>query len=281
MKHIFALFGMAGLAVLLFSSTAQAQQGNDAKETKKTRHIKLAKIENGKKMELDTIVSGDAVFVWKGDTIGGKEISHSGLNKMKHMKVIVDGDENDENVIIYHKKHGKSGDPMMLHLESGDDEAFGEQVGDSIQKRIIIRKRMKDGDEDRVIYLNGPDMNHFPPMPPMPPMPHMKMMKGQHAGRIIDLNDPNIISYKKKSMKGGREKIEIIRNKPEGPENMSFDFNFDDQIMPPPPPPPPAPESIREYNDGNQKMKVTEKDVKVDGKAGKEIKVEVESKENK
>ena len=167
----------------------------------------------------------------------------------------------------------------MMHMESGDDEEMlNEQSGDSVQKRIIIHKMMKDGDEDQVIYLNGPDMKHFPPMPPMP---HMKMMKEQHAGRIIDLNDPNIISYKKKSMKGGREKIEIIRNKSEGSENMSFDFNFDDQLVPPPPPPPPAPEMIREYNDGNQKMKVTEKDVKVDGKAGKEIKVEVESKENK
>ena len=61
---------------------------------------------------------------------------------------------------------------------------------------------------------------------------------------------------------------------------MSFDFNFDNQLMPPPPPPP-APEMIREFNDGDQNIKVIEKKVKVDGKEGKEIKVEVKSKENK
>lgn len=286
MKHTLAIFGMAGLAAMLFSSTALAQKGNEVKETKKTRHIKLAKIENGKKMELDTVITGDDVFVWKGDTIGGKDmgehLSSSDVGKMKHMEVMVDGDENDENVMIYHKKHGKSGDPMMIHMESGDDEEmFNEQVVDSVQKRIIIRKRLKDGAEDQFIYLNEPNMKQFPPIPPLPPMPHSKMLRGGQHGRVINLNDPNIISYKKKELSGGREKIEIVRKKSEGPENMSFDFQFDDQLMPPPPPPPPAPEMTREFNDDNQKMKVTEKDVKVNGKDGKEIKVEVETKENK
>lgn len=281
MKHTLALFGLAGLVTLLFPSLGFGQKGDEAKETPKTRHIKMTKIENGKKMELDTVVTGNEVFVWKDDTIGGnefgKQISPSGFDKMKHIKVVVDGDENNEKVMIYHIKKGKSGKPVILHMESGDDddEMTNEQVGDSVQKRIIIRKRTKDGNEDQMICLDGPDMKHFPPMPPMP---HMGM-KGQHTGRIIDLNDPNIISYRKKSMRGDREKIEIIRKKSEGPENMNFNFSFDDNSEAPVPPE--APEFIREFNDDNQRTKIIEKDVKVDGKDGKEIKVEVESKENK
>jgi hypothetical protein len=34
------------------------------------------------------------------------------------------------------------------------------------------------------------------------------------SGNVIDLSDPGIISYKKKKMSGGREKITIIRNEP-------------------------------------------------------------------
>lgn len=282
MKHTLALFGLAGLVTLLFSSSVFGQKGDEAKETPKTRHIKMTKIENGKKMELDTVVTGNEVFVWKDDTIGGDELGKhfgpSGFDKMKHIKVVVDGDENNEKVMIYHIKKGKSGKPVILHMESGDDdddEMTNEQVGDSVQKRIVIRKRTKDGNEDQMICLDGPDMKHFPPMPPMP---HMGM-KGQHTGRIIDLNDPNIISYRKKSMRGDREKIEIIRKKSEGPENMNFNFSFDDNSEAPVPTE--APEFIREFNDDNQRTKIIEKDVKVDGKDVKEIKVEVESKENK
>jgi hypothetical protein len=57
---------------------------------------------------------------------------------------------------------------------------------------------------------------------------------------------------------------------------MSFDFNFDDDLMAPE-----TPEHIREFDHDNQNMKITEKEIKVDGKNGKQIKVEVQSEENK
>lgn len=69
MKNTFALLGM-GLAAFLLSSPAIAQ---NTKETKETRHIKMTKIENGKKMELDTVLTGNDVFIWNGDTIGPAE----------------------------------------------------------------------------------------------------------------------------------------------------------------------------------------------------------------
>ncbi|MDO8929777.1 MAG: hypothetical protein Q7W54_12425 [Bacteroidota bacterium] len=218
MKNTFALLGM-GLAAFLLSSPAIAQK---TKETKETRHIKMTKIENGKKMELDTVLTGNDVFIWNGDTIGPavhiKRFSPSGFDKMHNIDVKVD---------------------------------------------------RRDGKEKEMIY------KHFPPMPPMPPMRHMKMIKGANSDRVIDLNDPNIISYKKKNMSGDREKIEIIRKKSEAPEHTNFEFEFNDELVAPE-----APESIREFEDNNRKMKITEKNIELNGKKGKEI-MEVESKENK
>ena len=180
MRNTLALIGM-GLATILLSSTAHAQKSEDTQESKKNRHIRMMKLENGEKMELDTVLSDDDIFVWNGDTI----------NPPKHIK-----------------KFNSSGFGKMHWIDIEND---------SVQKKIIIHKRLKDGtEEDHLIHLNGPDMKHFPPMPPMPPVPpHFKMMQKAHSGRVIDLNDPNIISFSKKELSGDREKIEIIRKKSE------------------------------------------------------------------
>lgn len=218
MKNTLLTFGLTGLTTVLLSFTL-VQKTDKVQEPKKSRHIKMTKIENGKKMELDTVITGDQVFVWKGDTI-------------------------TEDI-------------------------------DSLGKRIVVRKRIGSGDENRVIFLNGKDRRHFPPVPPVPPVPHVRMMKMQHSGQIINLNDPNIVSFKKKEMSGDREKIEIIRKKSEGPKDMTFDFEFDNESGAPEAPEPPV------FDGEHQKMKIMEKEIKVDGKKGKEIQVEVQSKENK
>ena len=283
MKHTLSLIGIAGLAMLVFSSASFAQKGDEAKEKTNIRHIKLEKIVNGKKMELDTIITGNDVFVWKGDTIlrkdMAKRISSEVDGKMKRIKVIVDGDDKDENVMIYHLKNGKSGEPMVLQMESGDkDEILTEEPGDSIHKRIIIRKRMRDMND----FQNDAERRHFPGMPDMPSRMHMNMMKDHLSSQIIDLNDPNIISYRKKSLKGGREKIEIIRHKPSESKNMNFNYDFGDNLdVPEPPEPPEAPTFKSESNDNHNETKIIEKDEKVNGKDGKEIKVEVETNDQK
>ncbi|MBA4408714.1 MAG: hypothetical protein Q8S54_07635 [Bacteroidota bacterium] len=280
MKNTLLLFGLAGLTLTLVSFTI-IQKSHEVQEPKKGRHIKMTKIENGKKMELDTVFTDDQVFVWNGDTVNPvkhmKHLSPSGFDKAHQVDVKVEHKGGNEKVMIIKHKGGKAGEPMIWRMDSGDDMEIITEDNDSTGKRIVVRKRLRDGDENQVFYFKNGDMGHFPPMPPVLPM---KMMKMQQSGQIINLNDPNIVSYRKKEMSGGREKIEIIRKKTADNENMSFDFNFDNQLMPPPPPPP-APEMIREFNDGDQNIKVIEKKVKVDGKEGKEIKVEVKSKENK
>lgn len=284
MKNTLLSFGLAGITTALLSFTF-VQKSDEVQEPKKTRHIKMLKMENGKKMELDTVFTNDDVFVWNGDTVNPvkhmRKVNPSGFDKMEKFDVKVERQDGNEKVMVFKHKDGKGGEPMIWHMDSDDDMEILTEDNDSTGKRIVVRKRIKDGDENQVFYFKNGDMRHFPPMPPVPPVPpvpHMRMMKMQHSGQIINLNDPNIISFKKKEMSGDREKIEIIRKKSEAPEDMTFGFNFDNELAPPPPP---APEMIRELENDNQKMKIMEKEIKVDGKKGKEIKVEIENKENK
>ena len=284
MKNTLLSFGLAGITTALLSFTF-VQKSDEVQEPKKTRHIKMLKMENGKKMELDTVLTNDDVFVWNGDTVNPvkhmRKVNPSGFDKMEKFDVKVERQDGKEKVMVFKHKDGKGGEPMIWHMDSDDDMEILTEDNDSTGKRIVVRKRIKDGDGNQVFYFKNGDMRHFPPMPPVPPVPpvpHMRMMKMQHSGQIINLNDPNIISFKKKEMSGDREKIEIIRKKSEAPEDMTFGFNFDNELAPPPPP---APEMIRELENDNQKMKIMEKEIKVDGKKGKEIKVEIENKENK
>lgn len=274
MKNTFAILGM-GLATILLSSAAIAQKTSEAKDPKKIRHIKMMKIENGKKMELDTILNSDDVFVWNGDTLNPEKHINKNIDKMHRIDVEVEKNNGKENVRIFRHRGGNAGEPMNWKMDSGDDiQVFSGEEGDSIQKKIIIRKRINDGnDEDRLIYFNGPDMKHFPPRPPMPP--HMKMFKGQNTGRVIDLNDPNIISYKKKNLSGDREKIEIVRKKSDGAETMTFDFDIDDAMIAPEPPEPPT------YMNEENGRKIIRKEMKVEEKNDQKIEEENSPKENK
>lgn len=263
MKNKLLSFGLAGIAAASMSFTL-IQKNDEVQEPKKSRHIKMTKIENGKKMELDTVLNNDEVFVWQGDTVGGKEmvkhISPAGFDKKKHIKVIVDGDKNDEKVMIFHSKDGKDGEPMIWNTDSDEAfDVFSEDLGDSIRKKIVIHKRIGDQDRDHMMFMNH--MGHMP----IPPVPHMEMIHHKNTG-MIDLNDKNIISYRKKDLSGNREKIEIIRNKSAEPEHSaSFSFEDNDLLLPPPPPMPPhAPEV-------NQNIKHSDKNVDV----------EVETEENK
>jgi hypothetical protein len=285
MKNTLLSFGLAGLTSALLSFNF-FQKSGEIQEPKKARHIKMLKMENGKKIELDTVLTNDDVFVWNGDTVNPpkhfKKVNPSGIDKMEKFDVKVDHQDGKEKVMVIKHKDGKNGEPMIWNTVSDDDMEILTEDNDSTGKRIVVRKRLKDGNENQVFYFKNGDTGHFPPMPPVPPVPpvpYMQMMQMQHSGQIINLNDPNIISFKRKKMSGDREKIEIIRKKSEAPEDMTFDFKFDNGLMAPEAPE--APELIRELKGENQKMKIMEKEIKVNGKKGKEIKVEVESVENK
>jgi len=173
---------------------------------------------------------------------------------------------------MIYKFHGdNSGEPMIWNSETGEEMEIVTEHIDSTGKKIVIKK-MSNGSPNHMIFRTCP-----------PNMPY------GHPGKVIDLNDPDVISYEKKDIRGGKEKIVIIRKKTEGPEEMNFSFETGDEMMMPPPPPPPpaapvAPGSqkiIKEYKTGNENIKIIEDSSKVDGKDQKQIQVEVESKETK
>ena len=287
MKNKLLSFGTIGLTGVLLSSFMFVQKGDENQEPKKSRHIKVTKIENGKKMELDTVLTGNDVFVWNGDTINPvKHFGKSGRQGFDKMhRVDVEFDRQNGKEMIFKHRSNKPGEPMIYNMDSDDDMEIITEDVDSLGKHIVVRKRVKDGAEDPMSFRNGdfdmlaPPAPPVPPMPPVPPFSHLRMMKMQHGGQVIDLNDPNIVSYKKKDVKGGMEKIEIIRKKPENPGNMTFDFNSDPELNAPEPPE--APEFNWKSDVDSIRMKVIEKRKVIKGKDGKEIEVKVETEENK
>lgn len=218
MNNKFKLLATGSIsAILLIPGFAFSQ----AQEAKKTRHIKMTKIENGKKMEIDTVLTGNDVFVWNGDTI----------NPEKHIKGFSPSE--------FDKRHPEKVHRVIMHADSGEDVRVINEEEDTLGQKIIIHKRMRNGDEkDHLIYLDGPDNGHFPPVPPVPLIPHIKRFKGMHSSKMINLNDPNVISFKKKDISGGREKIEIIRKKATDADNMNVDIDIDDALQVPVPPVP-------------------------------------------
>jgi hypothetical protein len=167
MKQIMFIIGFLLSSFLLFSSFSLRETPQDPprgeKGEKAQRHIRLEKIENGEKTVLDTVIEGNRIFVWNGDTIGsGEKFEWFGTDDF-------DLDSLTENF-------------EFRFFES--DEKGGKQFV-------------------------------FAPHPPHPPKaPHVVKLNKNLQGNVIDLSSSGIISYKKKKLSGGREKITIIRNEP-------------------------------------------------------------------
>jgi hypothetical protein len=279
MKNTLLTIRFAGMAAILLSSFAFTQKSDETQEPQKNRHVRLVKVKGDKRMELDTVFTNNDVFVWNGDTI----------NPARHFRNLKDGDfdivrnlgEKDKSGnVMYFKHHkGTKGNPQEWQLTPGENMEIITEDIDSMGREIVIRKMMNDGNVGHMVYANGPDMKHFPPMPPMPPVPpapHVKMFGIHHSDKIIDLNDSDIISYKKKEISGGREKIEIIRKKSTGNRNETLDFKFDDGLVAPEPP-----EFNWKSDNDSIQVKIIEKRKIIKGKDGKEIEVKVETEENK
>ncbi len=270
MKNTLLTIGVAGFASLLLSSFVLSGNDDNVQKPKKSRHVKMVKIVDGKKAEIDTVFTTDDVFVWKGDTI----------NPMKHREEFMihrfgKGDGGPDIMMFKHRR-GEKDALSSFDMDPEDDMDFFADENDSIGKEIIVRKMGKGRPVDHIIFMNGHGPDHVPPMPPAPPVPHI--MRFKQSGRIIDLNDPNVISYKKKDLSGGREKIEIIRKKVDLKEE-SFDFKFegDDLMAPMPPDAPEVTDFDLSTRDDSLKMKVIERGKIIKGKNGKEFEVKIES----
>jgi len=274
MKNTLLTFGIAGLSALLLSSFALTGNEDNVQKPKKSHHVRMVKIENGKKTEIDTVFTNDNVFVWDGDTINPARQADPGIGRR------FGKGETDANVMIFRHRNGEKVEPMFFDDEDDGDMEIISDDNDSTGKKIVVRKMWREEPDDHMIIRNSPGMNHFPPVPPVPPTPPgSNFMKFKHSGHVIDLNDPNVVSYKKKDLKGGLEKIEITRKKTDEREAATFDFQFDGgDFMAPEPPEAPDMSDLNFHSESDSlKMNVIEKKKIVDGKNGKEFEIKVES----
>ena len=173
MKSILSVIGIFGLAVLFTSAISILETPQDPPKVKKVeKHFKMVMVDDdGARTELDTILEGDDVFIWNGDTIGG--------------------------------------DHKMKWISKGD---YNINVDESGDKKIIIMKSGTEG-EHKVMMFSG-DEGDNEMIFGAPHAPKVMMMKMHNQENVIDLSDSGIISYEKKDLKDGKEKITIIREKP-------------------------------------------------------------------
>jgi len=196
----------------------------------KKRHISLVKVEDGKEMKLDTVIEGDNVFVWKGDTVGGKlkwvseDNMPFGLDSLHEHGVfeydihVSDGDEG-KKVIMFKSGDGEESElhEFLINEKDGKNVMF---FGDNEK----IHEFKSSGNAFWIDDDGNHTMIHSSHAPKVIAAPAIKMIKKKSAGNVIDLSDPGIISYKKKKMSDGREKIEIIRK--EVPEEIEEDLDI-------------------------------------------------------
>lgn len=226
MKRILVIFGIWVVVFLVGSSFSLRENPQDPPRGKKSeKHIRIVKIdEKGNKVELDTILRGDQVFVWQGDTIGDKmewnRMEKDGFafdSLQKDMDFDFDL-SNEENFISI--RTGKKDGPMIYKFRSDSD---------SLETFDI--RMLKDGPQGehnmRMWHGKSGEKRTVDPGILAPPAPPRLRFLGRQRENVIDLGDDDVISYKRKKLSGGREKVTVIRNeaKETGPEEDSRENN--------------------------------------------------------
>ena len=192
MKRIFSIILLSVFSGFLLSSFSIRENPQDPPRGKKTeRHIKMVKVdEEGNKTELDTVIHGNAPFVWNGDTIGdGKDLK-------------------------WISKEGFEMDDMHIN----HDINFEYEFDDDGEGNFFVMKSDKNGK-----HMIMPPMAPDAPFPPH--APHVMMFRNNKSKSVIDLSDPGIISYDKKLLKNGTEKITIVRKQVDENEEEEMIIN--------------------------------------------------------
>ncbi|MBN1927592.1 MAG: hypothetical protein JW798_17290 [Prolixibacteraceae bacterium] len=208
------------LGAMLASMLTNAAEGDSTKVEKKI--VKTITITDGKTVVIDSVLTfeGDNIIVevdtFKGCVPFGMGPHHIKMMKTrgkgnwtaledKEIEMMVETDGDSTQVLVFETPHGKvkkiimDGEELPMHkrmmkFRYGEDEDF-EWVPGPKHKMFFY------GDQD----ISIPDV----PMPPSAPGFR------NNAKNLIDLNDPDIISFEKKEQKDGTEKITIIRKKKE------------------------------------------------------------------
>lgn len=208
MKSIFTIAAILATAMLFSSAVLYSDMPQDP-PLKGKKHINLVRVDDkGNKMKIDTVIEADQVFVWNGDTIDepGKM---KWLSKDGEFEFDEDMDfdfdvKTDGNAKVFVMKNGNMTAPQVFEFKTDNDSVKQyrvEVIASDNGENVNIMKWRSDGDKD--VFFGAP------------PAPHKMMFIGDRKkGNVIDLSDPGIISYDKKELRNGREKIVIVREKP-------------------------------------------------------------------
>jgi hypothetical protein len=216
------VFMLVVAALFVAASGMKPVRQDDPPGKKKNAHIRIVTVIDGKEQVVDTIIAGDNVQVFhsgKGKdftwTTTGEVLSDSILKNLEVIREGVDG----KKVIIHREGSGK-GQVYITETET---------LGDSGKKIIVHVEKGEPGDNH--VFMARPGVRHerrlmhAPFAPgldvPLSGVPFRRHIQGRN---VIDLTDPGIISFEKKKLSGGREKITIIRNevKEENVKVMEF-----------------------------------------------------------
>jgi hypothetical protein len=172
MKRIFSVALLTGYAVLLLSSVTIAQQTTPPppppppapKAPKTEKHIKMVKVDdNGKKVEIDTVLTSDQPFIWNGDTIGG------GDDFKFEMAPMPPGVPMPPHVMMLRSHANRN----VIDLSDPGIISYDKKIQkDGTEKITIVRKQVPEGEDapedvlmhsphcsDAFFYGNSPE--HF------------------------------------------------------------------------------------------------------------------------
>jgi hypothetical protein len=226
-RNLFFMLGLAAIFIAAIGMRPVPQDNQPGK--KKTTHIKVVTVKDGGKQVLDTVIEGGDLKVLhegKGKNFAWTTLHASSLpDSLTETFEVIKGEGKGNHVII--RKRGMDNGPIEIkEMES---------LGDSGEKVIVHIIKSDPGEENVFITEPGVEPKHRVVQAPFVPgirMPYVRTARVRHLpGRnIIDLSDPGIISYEKKKLSGGREKITIIRNEVKQNEVDTFDIRINDVI---------------------------------------------------
>jgi hypothetical protein len=186
---------------------------------KKEQHVKVVINQDGKETKIDTTfnLSDEKMINFKVDSML-KKLDIKGIeNEASDMVVLLGEKARYWNQLS--RENMPRTEQFDILIQNGDS-------GKVMHKRKIVRlaegnDNLSDGDDP------GDNLMPPPPPPPVPPFPLEYHQRFNFDPFALDPNDDAIISYDKKDIGKGLEKITIIRKKQNKEQNRDVNVKVD------------------------------------------------------
>jgi hypothetical protein len=195
----------AGLFLTVSAFNAGPAENNEVEQTapqQKVQRVKVTKIENGKTINIDTTFNfaNEKVIQLKVDSM---------LKKLD----VVEGKSGEPTVIIMRKGDKGKTVRVVSGKPSDQDAATVIYSKDCDTSKVKCKNVVCISTDGGKVFSFDGDGGMMPPPPPMPPG-HMKAFKVFGGDPFaFDADNSDIISYDKKDIGKGLEKITIVRKK--------------------------------------------------------------------